>query len=167
MKDLSSKAKSLQSIEKALGIVQRFILNELGLGFLGAVMTRKSSIRAVARALGCHHEKVRRKLKTLGEMKDELMAQLASCFVEANTVCLMDPTYTKKNQERLLVMAVVEEVSGRAVPVWWDYQRWEDVRENPPLSKNLLVESAVRKLKGTLGHGFILIADREFGSWEV
>ncbi|MEO0211073.1 MAG: transposase [candidate division WOR-3 bacterium] len=94
------------------------------------------------------------------------MAELARIFTggDEDTVCLMDPTYLRETEERLLVFAVYDEFSGKAIPLWWVYQEWETLRRNPPLSANLLVERAVRKLRELLGHTFILVADREFPS---
>ncbi|MEO0212223.1 MAG: hypothetical protein ABIN66_10285 [candidate division WOR-3 bacterium] len=38
------------------------------------------------------------------------------------------------SEERLLVFAIYDELSGKAIPLGWDYQEWEKLRRNPPLS---------------------------------
>ncbi len=154
---------SVQRINRALKIVQGFIL-EADIGVLHLARHPRSSIRAMARARDVHPEILRRKLMAIGRRREEICAQLALCFRDIGRVWILDPTYTKDREERLLVIAVLEEFSGKAVPVWWSYQSWEEMRQNPPLSRNLMVEGEVRKLKKTLGHSFVILADREFGS---
>ncbi|MEO0257554.1 MAG: hypothetical protein ABIM74_09725, partial [candidate division WOR-3 bacterium] len=54
---------------------------------------------------------LRRKLRKLAEMEEEIMAELARIFTggDEDTICLMEPTYLRETEERLLVFAVYEE----------------------------------------------------------
>jgi len=155
--------KSLQSIEKALRLVQAIIASS-GLPVLSLARSPRPSLREMARSADYHHETLRRRLIDLGEREKEIQDALVTTFREEDTLCLIDPTYLRETEERLIVFAIPEEVSGKAIPIAWDYQDWEDMRENPPLSRNLMVEGAVRRLRNTMGHGFTLVADREFDS---
>jgi len=154
---------SVQSIEKALRLAQA-IMASSDLPVLSLAHDPRPSLRGVARSVGSHSETLRRKLVKLGEKERDIQAQLVGCFMDENTLCLMDPTYLRETEERLLVFAIPCKLSGKAIPIAWDYQDWETLRENPPLSRNLMVEGAVRRAKRAMGHGFILVADREFDS---
>ncbi len=154
---------SAQSIEKALRLVQAVIVSS-GLPVLSLAHDPRPSLRGIARSVGSHSETLRRKLRRLGKRDREIQAQLIRCFMEEDTLCLMDPTYLREKDERLLVFAIADELSGKAIPTAWDYQDWETMRQNPPLSRNLMVEGSARRVKREIGHSFILVADREFGS---
>lgn len=153
-------------IRKAEGLVQLYLGPLLGIG-LDIPHHPKPSLRAMARSKeGLSLEGLRGRLRKLGERNEEIITELARVFGDGDesTLCLMDPTYLRETEERLLVFAIHDELSGKAIPVWWDYQEWETLRKNPPLSANLLVERSVRKLKKNMGHSFTLVADREFPS---
>ena len=105
--------KSLQSIHRALRLVQGLLLGS-GLSPLSLLRHPRPSIRAMTRALGCHPEILRRRLKALGRRSGEIREKLALSFAGVGSVCLLDPTFIK-DSERLLVIALLEPLSGRAV----------------------------------------------------
>jgi len=155
--------ESLQSIEKAFRIIQASVASS-GLPVLSLARSPRPSLRELARSADYHHETLRRRLVYLGKREKDIQATLCACFSEEPLLCLMDPTYLRESEERVIVFAVPDKLSGKAIPIAWDYQDWERMRENPPLSRNLMVEGSVRRLRNTMGHGFTLVADREFDS---
>ncbi|MEO0211727.1 MAG: hypothetical protein ABIN66_07745, partial [candidate division WOR-3 bacterium] len=80
----------LHRIKKAEGLVQLYLGKLLGLA-LDLPHHPKPSLRAMARSKeGLNLERLRRKLRKLAEMEEEIMAELSRIFTggDEDTICL-------------------------------------------------------------------------------